>query len=116
MSAGDTTPPKDTDPWVICPSDAIRPGTARAFSLARVGEGGASQPFPIVTGEGTDALLGAVQDTCVPNWILCVVPADKPILLSGDDRAGRSSRPTRYGQRPTGASLDALLLLRANSE
>src|SRR5262245_57080110 len=28
----------------------------------------------------------------------------------GDDRAGRSLRPTRSGQRPTGASLDALLL------
>ena len=29
----------------------------------------------------------------------------------GSDRAGRSSRPSRSGQRPTGASLDALLLL-----
>ena len=29
----------------------------------------------------------------------------------GDDRAGRSSCPARSGQRPTGASLDALLLL-----
>ena len=29
----------------------------------------------------------------------------------GDDRAGRSSCPSRLGQRPTGASLDALLLL-----
>jgi hypothetical protein len=28
----------------------------------------------------------------------------------GDDRAGRSSCPARIGQRPTGASLDALLL------
>jgi hypothetical protein len=29
----------------------------------------------------------------------------------GDDRAGRSSRPSRSGQRPTGAGPDALLLL-----
>ena len=48
MSASETSPPKEADVFIICPSDAIRPGSARAFSLARVAEDGGSKPFPIV--------------------------------------------------------------------
>ena len=53
-----------------------------------------------------------------PAWL--VVGLSKRRAADGDDRAGRSLRPTRSGQRPPGASLDALLLLTkkrmANSE
>jgi nitrite reductase/ring-hydroxylating ferredoxin subunit len=47
MSALDAAP-KHTDIWVICPSDAVRPGGARAFSLERITETGEKRPFPIV--------------------------------------------------------------------
>jgi len=43
-----------------------------------------------------------------PGWWLAF---SKRRAADGDDRAGRPSRPTRSGQRPPGASLDALLLL-----
>jgi nitrite reductase/ring-hydroxylating ferredoxin subunit len=43
-----TGEPKDTDLWVICESDTVKPGGAVAFNLERVTETGGKQPFPIV--------------------------------------------------------------------
>jgi uncharacterized protein YyaL (SSP411 family) len=47
-------------------------------------------------GEGTEALLGAINDTCVPNRILSVVPAGE------EPPVGHPARgKTRIGERAT---------------
>ena len=40
--------PEEIDVFVICASDEIERGGARAFSLSRLDASGESRPFPIV--------------------------------------------------------------------
>lgn len=50
----------------------------------------------IRAGEGEEALLGAVQETCVPNRILTVIPAGEELPV-GHPARGKS----RIGERAT---------------
>jgi nitrite reductase/ring-hydroxylating ferredoxin subunit len=64
MPADATGAANDTDLWVICSCETIRPGGAKAFNLARATESSGSQPFPIVIVRTVDNQYFGYVNSC----------------------------------------------------
>jgi len=73
-------------------------------------EGSGPAPSSLGTRPGQEPGCGEVEPP-IPRFRHGGKVLSKRRAAVGDDRAGRSSCPARSGQRPPGASLDALLLL-----